>query len=146
MGVRPVTCHARRFSTYQEAEADEEDAMRKMSGTERVLLAAGVTVVTLALAAPAAADEPAAVSVLATPHSAPDPTEPPAVALDAESPARAAQTAGRPETRMESPTLPTPSDTMEPPPPPDSVLQTVIGNAIVVTFAPDHLRRPRRLP
>jgi hypothetical protein len=121
--------------------------MRKMSWNGRALLATGMAVVTLGLAAPAAADEPTGVSVLTPPRSAPDPTERPSVAPDAENPAREAQTVGLPEAGTESPTLPTPADAWEPPPPPDSILETVIGDAVVVTFAPDHLyRRPRRLP
>jgi hypothetical protein len=115
--------------------------MRKKSRTERVLLVAGVAVATLGLAAQAAADEPEGVSARTT-HQ----IERPAVVLDPESPAEDAQTVGPPEARTESSTLPSPADRYEPPPPPDSTFETVIGEAVVIRLAPRHLRRPRLHP
>lgn len=114
--------------------------MRKMRWTEKVGLAAAA-VITLGPATQAAGDESTLVSALTTPQA-----ERPAVVFDPEVPAGPSEEAGPPEAGTESPTLPTPADAMEPPPMPDSILDTVIGEAVVVTFAPDHLRRPLRLP
>jgi hypothetical protein len=109
-------------------------AMRETSWSKRALRAAGVGLVTLALAGPAAAEEV---------------SERPAAALDAERPAKDGQEIG--EASSESPSLPTPAHDVELPPPADGLPEelvegVVIQDQIFITFAPRPLRRPSFRP
>jgi len=125
--------------------------MREMSWSKKTLLAAGVAVVTLGLAAPAAADELTDVSPLTTPHRSQAPAERPPAVPDAESPAEGRQEIGAREARTESASLPAPADDVVLPTPADGLLGAavedyVIGGIVVISLAPRPLRRPRHLP